>query len=293
MGRLCAKCFARYAGQPGSGRCLVHAAGLDVFEGRCDLDKRGFTAPSSEFTHRLTLNRSGAFLMRVNGQESFVDGASAVFTHPGDELRFAHPVGCGDTFTAVEFAPWVLAEREGEWGMSVHQLPVDDELDLMHRALVAASRRGVDAFAVVDQMHRLLDRLLAAPESRSADLDDVQTRRRPATVVGHRRLVDRVREAWAAGQYTMGLNELAARVGSSPHHLSRVFQRVTGETLTAYRNRLRVRAVLTDVQDGAENLRTLAARYGFADQAHLTRVVRRQLGRLPSELRHVLAAPPG
>jgi AraC-like DNA-binding protein len=291
MGRLCGKCSARYAASPGSGRCLAHAAGLDVFEGRCGLDKTAFTPASYEYAHRLTLIRSGAFLVRVNGQESFVDCGSAVFTHPGDELRLAHPLGCGDTFTAVEFAPQVLAEREGEWGLSAHRLPLDDDLDLMHRALVAASRRGVDAFAVGDQMHRLLDRLLAAPQSRGAGVDGARTRRRPATLVAHRRLADRAREALAAGQYTAGLDELAVLVDVSPHHLSRVFRQVTGETLTAYRNRLRVRAVLADLQDGAANLRTLAARYGFADQAHMTRVVRGQLGRLPSEVRRMLAAP--
>jgi AraC-like DNA-binding protein len=53
---------------------------------------------------------------------------------------------------------------------------------------------------------------------------------------------------------------------------------------------LRVRAVLSDLQDGAANLRALAAEYGFADQAHLTRVVRRQLGRSPSEVRRLVTA---
>jgi AraC-like DNA-binding protein len=70
-----------------------------------------------------------------------------------------------------------------------------------------------------------------------------------------------------------------------------VFRAVTGETLTAYRNRLRVRAVLTDVQDGAECLRTLAATYGFADQAHLVRVMRRYVGQPPARLRDALSAP--
>ncbi|MEH1129053.1 helix-turn-helix transcriptional regulator [Micromonospora sp. CPCC 206061] len=269
----------------------MHAAGLDVFEGRCGLDRTGFTPPSYESVHRLTLIRSGAFLVRVNGQESFVDCGAAVFTHPGDELRLAHPLGCGDTFTTVEFASQVLAGREGEWGLSVHRLPLDDDLDLLHRTLVAASRRGVDAFAVVDQMHGLLDRLLTAPGSRAVGVYGAWTPRRRETLVAHRRLADRAREALAAGQYTVGLDELAALVSTSPHHLSRVFRQVTGETLTAYRNRLRVRAVLSDLQDGAGNLRTLAARHGFADQAHLTRVVRRQLGHLPSEVRRMLAAP--
>ena len=46
------------------------------------------------------------------------------------------------------------------------------------------------------------------------------------------------------GDFSLSLDEVAREVGASPHHLSRVFQRVTGSSLTAYRNRLRVRAVL-------------------------------------------------
>ena len=107
------------------------------------------------------------------------------------------------------------------------------------------------------------------------------------------RLDDRLdlrHRALLAGGLSLGLDTLAQAVGCSPHHLSRVFRAVTGEPLSTYRNRLRVRAVLSDVQDGAANLRSLAAEYGFADQAHLTRVVRRLLGRSPTEIRRLVTA---
>ena len=96
-------------------------------------------------------------------------------------------------------------------------------------------------------------------------------------------------EALNQGGLTMGLNELARRLYCSPHHLSRVFRRVTGRTITFYRNELRVRAVLEDVTAGATNLRTLAAHYGFADQAHLGRVVRRHRHQSPAALARILA----
>jgi AraC-like DNA-binding protein len=121
------------------------------------------------------------------------------------------------------------------------------------------------------------------------DAPAVEEQWRAETIHAHRRLVDQAREALVRGRLAVGLEDLADAVGCSPHHLSRVFRRVTGEPLTAYRNRLRVRAVLSDLQDGASSLRVLAAEYGFADQAHLTRVVRRQLGRTPTELRRLVA----
>ena len=83
--------------------------------------------------------------------------------------------------------------------------------------------------------------------------------------------------------------ELANLVAVSPHHLSRVFKAETGETISRYRNRLRVRLTLERLAEGELCLARLAAELGFADQAHLARVVRRELGATPSLLRERLA----
>jgi AraC-like DNA-binding protein len=278
MGRICAKCMATYGGKPGSGGCLAHVGGLDLFEARCGVDRRSYSGPAFGATYRIVLVRSGAFLATVDGRESFVDSTVGLLTYPGDELRVAHPLGSGDTFTAIEMDRRLASQ----WPRRETPLHVDDALDLRHRALVAACRRGVDDLTALDQVHALLDRLLATGGDRKGRT------RRAATVGAHRRLVDGARQALRAGGYALGLEQLAALVGCSPHHLSRVFRQVTGETLTAHRNRLRVRAVLADLQDEATNLRTLAATYGFADQAHLIRVVRGQLGQPPGALRRWL-----
>ena len=123
--------------------------------------------------------------------------------------------------------------------------------DLYHRALLAASRRGLDSFEAAE---RLLNLVRAAA---ARDTPRVEEKWRAETVLAHRRLVDRAREALVGGRLAVGLEELADVVGCSPRHLSRTFRRVMGEPLTAYRNRnrLRVRAVHSDLQDGATCLR--------------------------------------
>jgi AraC-like DNA-binding protein len=249
---------------------------MRLLDARCGLDGRRFSRPAYESAHRLVLPRYGAYLLQLNGQEIFVDSGAAILTRPGDELSVAHPLGGGDTFTAVELSP-ELAER---WPRPAYRLPLDDATDLHHRVLVATGRKGADPLAVAERLHALLDRL--APHGRGLGPG------RPSTAVAHRRLVADAREVLAEGRYAYGLTELAARVNCSPHHLSRIFRAVTGETLTAYRNRMRIRSVLGDLQDGAECLRTLAAHYGFADQSHLTRVVRKHLGRPPGTVRRML-----
>ncbi|WP_091202512.1 helix-turn-helix domain-containing protein [Micromonospora narathiwatensis] len=55
-----------------------------------------------------------------------------------------------------------------------------------------------------------------------------------------------------------------------------------------YRNRLRVGRALDRLEEGVDSLAGLAAELGFADQAHLTRTVRAQLGHTPGQLRRLL-----
>jgi len=112
---------------------------------------------------------------------------------------------------------------------------------------------------------------------------------RPSTVQARRQVVGAAREALAESPRA-GVIELARRVAVSPHHLSRVFKAETGETISRYRNRLRVRLALERLAAGEPCLARLAAELGFADQAHLARVVRQELGTTPSLLRERLAS---
>jgi AraC-like DNA-binding protein len=266
----------RGASGPGDGRCLGVLPGFRLFDMTCHLTGRRYGATAYLPAYQVILGRTGGYLRRVNGVETFADATSCLVAQPGDEIRVAHPLGGGDTFTALQW------DDEVELDLPRGEVTVGDAGDLRHRALVAACRRGIDSFELADRVHHLL-RTLATPGS-----PDVSPAARPATWAAHRKLVAHAAAALMGDGYTSGLDELAAKVGVSAPHLSRVFRAVTGQSLTAYRNRLRVRAVLADLAEGAPNLRTLAAAYGFADQSHLTRVVRRHLGRVPSEIQRLV-----
>ncbi len=280
---------------PARWRVLGHPDGMLVYQVLCIVEQHGWSDPAEEEVHKILLGRSGVYRRRVNGRTRFADATSVLLLRPGDELAVAHPLGCGDSYTCLEIAPEVLAGRpdahrwlvEAGWeGTS------DDQLDLAHRMLIAQLRHGLDRFEAAERLHRFLTLLLQHSvgdgEPPDADLDHA-VRRRPATLTAHRRLADQAREVLTAGDFTLGLDDVARRVGASPHHLSRVFQRVTGSSLTAYRNRLRVRAVLDALaEDDGPPLRSVASAYGFADQAHLTRAVREQVGHPPARLRRLL-----
>ena len=71
----------------------------------------------------------------------------------------------------------------------------------------------------------------------------------------------------------------------SAYHLSRIFKLVTGQTLSAYRRRVRIRSALDLLMEGQVDLATIAAAAGFSDHAHLTRTFRTELGDVPSKIR--------
>ena len=87
---------------------------------------------------------------------------------------------------------------------------------------------------------------------------------------------------------TSPLLGLAQTLCVSPHHLSRTFRSLTGETIARHRLRLRVRTVLERLARGEHHLARLAADVGFSDQSHLCRAVRSETGTTPSALRHAL-----
>ncbi|MEV0589245.1 helix-turn-helix transcriptional regulator [Nonomuraea sp. NPDC050310] len=229
----------------------------------------------------VVLVRAGAFRREADGRAAFLDPSRGYLSREGTEERFAFTAGGGQRCTVIGLTA-ELYDAHALAAASDWLLAPPTRFDLRHRSLLAATTRGVDGFEAAERVLRLLGSLGPAPEAAAS--------RRPATREAHGRLVASVQEALATEHLSAGLDELAARVGASAHHLSRVFRQVTGRTLTDYRNELRVRRVLQDLSEGSSaGLSTLAAAYGFADQAHLCRVVKQYAGRTPSELRRELS----
>jgi AraC-like DNA-binding protein len=84
---------------------------------------------------------------------------------------------------------------------------------------------------------------------------------------------------------------LAQDYGISAAHLARAYKQSYGATIfeahRAARLRAAVHALLSDRESPAE----IAARYGFSDQSHMNRWMRRELGVSPKRLRESLNQP--
>jgi AraC-like DNA-binding protein len=231
--------------------------------------------------HAVVFVRRGCFVRSSDGVESVLDPTVAYCMNPGEEQRFDHPHDRGDECTSIALEPELAAALwGGEPDLPSGPLPVAPELDLAHRLLLAAAQRGEDAG------ERALE--LAARALEGASPGRVASGR-PATARARRALADGVREALAE-RPERSLTELADELAVSPHHLSRVFREQTGHTIARHRMRLRARTALERLAGGERELARLAADVGFADQAHLTRVLRAETGTTPSALRAALSA---
>jgi len=153
---------------------------------------------------------------------------------------------------------------------------VEARVDLAHRRLLAAAGGGDVDYALTEELLHLMAAATGQPAEPPRPADGA--------------LVAAAREAIIEGApEAAGLCPLARLLKVSPYRLSRTFSQQMGVSLTRYRNRVRVSRAMDQLARGEPSLADLAARLGFADQAHLTRTVREHLGHAPGTLRRLLA----
>ncbi|MEO3793076.1 AraC family transcriptional regulator [Nonomuraea sp. B10E15] len=257
-------------------RRLIENPHFVVSAVECADDHAGWSAPETSSAAQIVLVRRGRFRLESQGRQLTVEPTTGYLHRPGQEIRFAHPAG-GDVCTSITFTGDVLTA-----GLDAVRSPavrVDARLELAHRLLL---RPGADpGFAAVEA---LLDLLLPALREQPWDVSPP----------GRRELADRAREAIVADEPgCASLTALARRLRTSPSHLSHTFRHHVGMPLSRYRNRVRVSRALTRLDQGETDLAALAAGLGFSDQAHLTRVMRDELGHTPGRVRALLSPDAG
>lgn len=264
-------------------RTLLDHGGIQVGDTACrHRAGRGHTVEVAD-GHALVFVRRGCFVRAADGAESLLDATVAFCRLPGQEVRYDHPGDGGDDCTVIALNPEAVASL---WGgrteLPGRPLPTVPAIDLQQRLLLASARRGADAHELYERAIGLSAGLLETHDPRAVASGRPTTRRERAAAV------DAVRELLAADP-GRPLPQLARQASLSPHHLSRTFRAATGHTIARHRMLLRARLALERLAGGERNLARLAAELGFADQSHLTRVVRALTGRTPATLRAALA----
>jgi AraC-like DNA-binding protein len=244
---------------------LASCRGFTVDDLRIEERSQAWSVPDVVSEHQLVFVRRGAFRLRL-----------VAYVRPTDvPQRIAHRPTARDACTVIGFDDGLAAELLPA-GSSGRPVATGAAVDLAHRMLLARARQGADEFEITERVLTLADQLFV--------IGDIER----GGSWAHRRLADAARERLTTDPAGPTFGTLAAELGVSREHLARVFRSMTGTSLTTFRTRVRVRAALEAIDAGQANLADLAAELGFADQAHLTRTLRAELGRPPSHLRAVL-----
>lgn len=238
--------------------------------------------------YELCLVRSGSFLLRgsvVEGSavEVFADPTVCLFGSPEHVVQVTHPRPGGDLDTCVFLSEEVLASLGGVSGLPARS-PRTREVSWLHRLLLARCwRPHPDPLTVEETALTLFVAALEHAEPGRTTAGQPAARDR-------RRLADEARAALVADPTISRVVDLARLLGCSPHHLSRLFREQTGYGLAQFRTALRIELALERLMQGENSLARVAADLGFADHAHLTRTMRRSLGRTPSAMRALIGS---
>jgi AraC-like DNA-binding protein len=263
-------------------RSFLRRDGVEIVDVACRHPAGRGHADEPSAGHALVFVRRGCFARSADGAEALLDPTVAYCMNPGQQQRYDHPHDHGDDCTAVFLTPSLVGSIcGGEQTLPTGPLPVSGSIDLEHRLLLAAASRGTDPDELVERAIVLTARALEQTDPRRLAAG------RPATRRAQAALADGAREALAADP-NLSLADLARTLCVSPHHLSRIFRSLTGETISRHRIRLRARKALDRLADGEHDLARVAADVGFADQSHLCRVLQQETSHTPSALRQAL-----
>lgn len=259
-----------------------------------------FGAEEESTGHVLVFPRTGVYVERRAASDNVVaDPSRVLFFRPREVYRVAHPVAGGDDCTAIRFNDEALLEfarldnSSAGKNRSPFHLPSIGSTNamvlLLHR-LRQNLLNGKMPGALPVEEHATT--LLIEAVSEQARLRGRKTEAvRADTRQAHRDLVYAARIVLAKRfREKLTLSEIARAVFSSPFHLARIFRRETGTSLHGHQNRLRLRAALHEIADGARDLTVLALDLGFSSHAHFSHAFQRGFSAAPSEIRTQLSS---
>lgn len=267
---------------------IYHCAHLNVGRGPEQVSTR----------HSFNIATHGVYVKHHGHREILVAPGHSVYFNPADTYRTSHPYGFCDEgyYFALDdaFLASVLHEFDPAAGERTGRMFRISDAPLSQSTLLAAhlafhdlktcDPRNGDALraeeSALDVARRILTEALGPPRSV------------PHTLASRRKLAFD-----AAGLVArrccepLSLVTLAAELGTSPFHLSRVFHENHGVTLRDYRDHTRLALALARLRDDPDcDLTKIAFELGFSSHSHFTNRFRRAYTKTPSRYRTDLRA---
>jgi len=244
--------------------------------------------------HLVVFPRTGVWIRHAGSRAFVADPHVITIYNQGQEYTRAPVSEEGDRCDWFGVSPETAREIAGAYDPRAADLerpfryacgPCPPDLYLRQRALFHRLERGLDELSAEESVLRIVaDAISAACGARTCWPAP------PGSVDANLDLVERARaEIVAHARERITLAGIARRAGVSSFHLCRVFRRITGTSLHAYRIELRQRLALEPLARKTTSVSRVAADLGFASHSHLTVTLRQRLGLTPSRLRRVLS----
>ncbi len=262
--------------------------------------RNGMSGPGPEeqsAENTMVLMRHGVFCKHFHGRHFTADVNQAIFFTRGSTVQVSHPADCGDRGTVFTVAPRILNDIIRELDPSVDERPqqpfpfvtgpCDANAFWRHRELV--QKIAAQETQPLEPLWADVTALQLNADVLEAAYAQVGLTRRPRRLVTGREHAHRVEEAKTflarALADRITLDDVAKAVHTSPFHFTRIFQQRVGIPVHRYLTRLRLRASLERLGEGASDLTALALDLGFSSHSHFADAFRKEFGQTPSEVR--------
>lgn len=265
----------------------VLAAGpVRIGRWRCVVGSRESTAEFRQSWHLVSLPHEGAFQVESGSRSAIIDSVTALLVNADVPFRMRRQTGPSPRGSYLLFEPETLEDACADLDVCARSPFTDVRGAASTRAFLLqaeilgeAEVETPDRLSVEGLALELLSEILAGLPGRGG---------RPGSVAAparRRQLVDGAKEILARRyRDSVSLAEIALDLAVSPFHLCHMFKRETGQSLSRYRNALRLREALERLASGSVDLGELALYLGFSSHSHFTSVFRREFGRPPSEI---------
>jgi AraC family transcriptional regulator len=235
---------------------------------------------------RVVVTRRGLWELVIAGEARYADTLTATCWNRHAQYRVRHPIGGGDHCTVFRLSEAgrrelrALAQRRDDLPtFATRTRAMDGETYLLHRTALERARPGAgrtDALAIEEPALAFLRAMLA----------DHDPRDEPDRIARANHFVADTRDIIARDfRQPLSLERIAREVQCSPFHLSRLFQRGTGNTIHRAVMQHRLRAGLERLLDEPTNVASIALDVGFASHSHFTDAFRAEFGCSPREAR--------
>jgi AraC-like DNA-binding protein len=269
-------------------RVLRRSPLLALGEFRCAVDHPQFHGGGPQTCPYVVFPRSSVRLIHEHWRAEVSTPNVVSLYNAGDSYERRAVSAEGDHCDWIALAPEFLRDLAGsdiDSGRLFTRplVPIGPAVYAAQRVLFQALNEdaGMPLLGIESQVVGLVRKVLesARPASTPA-----RQRTSPAQV---RRQIDIVEQAKTILAQRFGdaisLSDVAGAVHCSPGHLCRSFRGLTGTTLHAYQQQLRLRASLQELVAARGDVAAVALQLGFASHSHFSEVFRRQFGATPTQ----------